>query len=216
MNNSNTTKTILIADDDQFIVRAFKTGLERYDYSVVIAENGEDAIEQIASVRPDLVLLDVIMPRKDGFEVLKAVKADPALAHIPIIMLTSLGQSSDEQTARDYGANDFLVKSDVSLNDILLRVQHLLEEAEEAAAATATEETAPAVSTVPDINDAEAAAIAESIKTEAQAVDSGNTDPATPESTVPDLTQPIPAEVTVETSETPEQNPESSDAKPKA
>lgn len=205
MDNSATAKTILIADDDLFIVRAFKTGLERYDYTVVIAHDGEEAIEQITAVRPDLVLLDVIMPKKDGFEVLKTIKADLSLASIPVIMLTSLGQDSDEQTARSYGAADFLVKSNVSLNDILLRVQRLLEQAAEAAASLQT--ATDVVSTVPDLAEPEAALIAESIKTEAETVgtEQSAADQSIPNSTVPDLTQPVPAEVEAE--ESPSQFP---------
>jgi two-component system alkaline phosphatase synthesis response regulator PhoP len=133
MDDSTATKTILIADDDPFIIKAFKAGLELHDYTVVTARDGEEALEQIAAVQPNLVLLDVIMPKKDGFEVLKTLKADPSLAHIPIVMLTSLAQESDAKTAREYGAIDFLVKSDISMSEIVARVQKLLEETAEAA-----------------------------------------------------------------------------------
>lgn len=144
--DNTTSPTIFIADDDPFIIKAFKAGLELHDYKVVIAIDGEDALRQIPVVQPDLILLDVIMPKKDGFEVLKALKADPAVASIPVVMLTSLTQESDEQTAREYGAVDFLVKSNVSLNEILQRVQRSLEQAAAAAASAA-----PAASSVPDL-----------------------------------------------------------------
>lgn len=126
MNNS--PATILLVDDDQFITIAYKQGLERHGYKVMTACDGEEALQQIATTTPDLVLLDLILPKKDGFEVLQCVKCDPNLAHIPVVVLSSLGQASDEKTAYDCGAVDFLVKSNVTLNGILLRIERLLEQ----------------------------------------------------------------------------------------
>jgi len=122
----DSTKTILIVDDDQFVTIAYKAGLEHAGYTVLVAENGEDGIRQIIEAQPHLVLLDIIMPKVDGFEVLQTVKANAAVAHIPIVVFTNLTQQSDEDTARQYGATDFLVKGNVSLNDVLLRVERLL------------------------------------------------------------------------------------------
>ena len=119
------SKTILLADDEEFIAIAYKDGLERAGYSVVVVGNGEDALEQIKTLRPDLVLLDLIMPKMNGFEVLKALQADSELTAIPVVVLTNLSQSADEVEARSYGAVDFIVKADISLNDLLARIEGL-------------------------------------------------------------------------------------------
>ncbi len=118
-------KTILLADDEQFILVAYKDGLERAGYSVILAENGEQTLEQMRGAQPDLVLLDIIMPKLNGFEVLAAAKADPSIAAIPIAVLTNLSQLNDEQEARTAGAVDFIVKADISLNDLLARIERL-------------------------------------------------------------------------------------------
>ncbi len=115
-------KTILLADDEQFIVIAYKDGLERAGYSVVVAHDGEEALMQAKATNPDLLLLDLIMPKMNGFEVLKEMNADPALLDIPVIVLTNLSQSNDEAEARDYGVIDFVVKADVSLRDLLAKI----------------------------------------------------------------------------------------------
>lgn len=119
-------KVIILADNDPFIMHAYKTGLEEAGYTVVVAQDGDAAIEQITSIRPDLVLLELILPKQDGFTVLKTIKADPEVASTPVIVLTNLSQASDEQEARAAGAADFLVKDEVSLQDVLMRIERLL------------------------------------------------------------------------------------------
>lgn len=125
MENSPASKTILLADDEQFIAVAYKDGLERAGYRVVVAPDGEEALTQIRQVSPDLILLDLIMPKMNGFEVLKEVKADPSVASIPVMVLTNLSQTNDETEARTLGAVDFIVKADVSLKDLLARIDGL-------------------------------------------------------------------------------------------
>lgn len=118
-------KTILLADDEQFILVAYRDGLEQAGYHVILAEDGEQALQQMREVHPDLVLLDIIMPKLNGFEVLQAAKQDPAIAAVPVAVLTNLTQLNDEQEARAAGAVDFIVKADVSLNDLLARIERL-------------------------------------------------------------------------------------------
>lgn len=118
-------KTILLADDEQFILVAYKDGLERAGYNVILAEDGEQTLQQMRDMQPDLVLLDIIMPKLNGFEVLQAARQEPAIAAIPIAVLTNLSQLNDEQEARAAGAVDFIVKADVSLNDLLDRIERL-------------------------------------------------------------------------------------------
>ncbi len=131
MNDSpqlTTSKTILVIDDDQFITIAYKAGLERAGYLVHTAQDGEEGVKRITEIKPDLVLLDIIMPKMDGFELLQVVKADANLAHIPVVVFTNLGQKSDQQKAHEYGAIDFFVKANVSLKDVLLRLERLFEQ----------------------------------------------------------------------------------------
>jgi DNA-binding response OmpR family regulator len=127
MNDEVAQKMILIADDDPFITHAYKTGLENAGYVVMIAQDGEEALKQIRSLHPDVVLLEIILPKLDGFTVLKTMKAETEIANIPVIVLTNLSQESDALEARNSGAVDVLVKSDVALNDILLCIERLLE-----------------------------------------------------------------------------------------
>ena len=126
MENNNTRKIIVLADNDPFITRVYKAGLEEAGYDVVVAEDGDGALAQIQSIHPDLVLLEIILPKLDGFTVLKTLKADDATSSIPVVILTSLSQESDENEARNSGAVDFLVKSEVSLNDVLVRIKNVL------------------------------------------------------------------------------------------
>ncbi len=123
---STSSPTILVADDDQFITIAYKAGLESAGYVVITACDGDEALEMIVNSRPDLVLLDVIMPKQNGFEVLKVIKSTPEVAHIPVIVLTNLSQPSDQEDALTHGAAHFLVKSNVSLKDVLMHIEQLL------------------------------------------------------------------------------------------
>lgn len=123
---SETHKTILLVDDEQFIVVAYKDGLERAGYQVTIAHNGKEALDAFVTLKPDLVLLDLMLPIMNGFELLQSMKEDESLKHIPVLVLTNLSQPSDEAEARSYGVVDFMVKADVSLKDLLTRIDEIL------------------------------------------------------------------------------------------
>jgi DNA-binding response OmpR family regulator len=100
--------------------------LEEAGYAVVVAEDGEEAVRQVIALHPNVVLLELILPKQDGFSVLKTVKADPTVSDIPVLVLTSLSQESDIAEARNCGAADVMIKTDVSLNDVLLSIDRLL------------------------------------------------------------------------------------------
>lgn len=123
MDDNASPKKLLLVDDDNFILVVYGDGFKNAGYQVVTAKDGEEALVKMRTERPDLVLLDIIMPNLNGFEVLKSVQADPELSTISVMVLTNLSQASDEKEARDYGAVDFMTKSDVSFNEVLLRVQ---------------------------------------------------------------------------------------------
>ena len=102
-------KRILVVDDERHIVRLIEVNLQRAGYEVIKAYNGREALEKARSENPDVVVLDAMMPGMDGFAVLKNLKADPATAHIPVIMLTTKGQ--DEDAVRDLpGVHCYLCK----------------------------------------------------------------------------------------------------------
>lgn len=117
---------ILLAEDDKFLSRAYKDGLEEAGFEVVIALDGESAIEKVKSEKPDLVLLDLIMPVKNGFEVLGEMVTDDRLKDIPVIILSNLSQESDVERGKALGAVDYLVKADYSLQAVVEKVaEHL-------------------------------------------------------------------------------------------
>jgi DNA-binding response OmpR family regulator len=119
-------KKIVLADDEQFISIAYSDGLSRAGYEVVVAHDGEEALEKIRAEHPDLILLDLMMPKVNGFDVLKAVKMDAQLQNIPVIILSNLSQQTDAEEVRRLGAVDFIVKSDISLEQLIERIQSRL------------------------------------------------------------------------------------------
>ena len=119
-------RRVLLAEDDRFLRRAAEARLRRHGLEVLTAADGEEAL-RVARTEPlDLVLLDVVMPKLQGFEVLKALKQDDATARIPVIVLSNLGQERDVTQAMALGAIAFLVKAHLSLQDLVDRVDAAL------------------------------------------------------------------------------------------
>jgi len=119
-------RRVLLAEDDRFLRRAAEARLRRHGLEVLTATDGEEAL-RVARAEPlDLILLDVVMPKLQGFEVLKALKQDEATAHIPVIVLSNLGQERDVAQAKALGALAFLVKAHLSLQDLVDRVDAAL------------------------------------------------------------------------------------------
>src|SRR3954464_12526079 len=109
---------ILLAEDDRILRKAGETALRRKGYEVVAAVDGEDALAKAREQAPDLVLLDVMMPKIHGFDVLRGLKGDPRTKNVPIIMLTNLEQPADIKRAADGGAYGYLVKSNLNLDEL--------------------------------------------------------------------------------------------------
>lgn len=117
---------ILIADDDpqgMELLEAYFTGAE---YDLQTAVDGDDTLRKVKEWQPDLILLDVMMPKISGFEVCKRIKADPTTSHIVVLMVTALDQPSDIDRAVDAGTNDFLTKP-INKTELLLRVRAALQ-----------------------------------------------------------------------------------------
>ena len=119
-------KKILLAEDDKFISRAYKDGMERAGFEMIIAFDGIEAIEKINREKPDLILLDLIMPDKNGFEVLEEIKMDDGLKNIPVVILSNLGQDSDIEKGKALGAADYLIKSNLSMKEVIEKVRFYL------------------------------------------------------------------------------------------
>lgn len=119
----NAKNKILLAEDDYAISRVYAGGLTHSGFEVIIAINGVDALEKIRINRPDLVLLDLMMPIKNGFEVLEEIRKDDALKDIPVIILSNLGQESDIARSKELGITDYLVKSDTSMKHLIEKVK---------------------------------------------------------------------------------------------
>ena len=118
-------KKILIADDEQNIVISLEFLMKREGFEVLVANDGEEAIRRIRADQPDLVLLDVMMPKKSGFEVCQEVKSDPALGAVRILMLTAKGRDTDISKGLALGANAYMTKP-FSTRELVQKVAEML------------------------------------------------------------------------------------------
>ncbi len=119
-------KRLLLVEDDDALANVYVSRLEAEGFDVRRVDNGEDALAAAMSYRPDLVLLDVMMPKVSGFDVLDILRNTPETANLKIIMLTALGQESDKERADNLGVDDYLVKSQVVIADVVDRIKHHL------------------------------------------------------------------------------------------
>lgn len=116
---------ILLVEDDQFLRELMATKLKREGFSVLVAVDGQEGAAMIQAERPQLVLLDIILPGLDGFSVLQGTRAsaDPKVAAIPIVLLSNLGQDSDVQKGRQFGATDYLIKANLTIDEIIKKIR---------------------------------------------------------------------------------------------
>lgn len=121
-----TKKKILLVEDDIALAAVYKSRLELEDFDTKEAHNGEEALAAAREYQPDLILLDAMMPKISGFDVLDMLRASPETADIKVIMLTALSQAKDKERAEALGVNDYLVKSQVVIGDVVDRVKHHL------------------------------------------------------------------------------------------
>ena len=116
-------KKILIVEDDKFLRELIARKLTDEGFDIVEAVDGEDGIKKIKETKPDLVLLDLILPSIDGFEVLSRVKEDESLTSIPIIILSNLGQKEEVEKGLDLGAADYLIKAHFTPGEIIEKIK---------------------------------------------------------------------------------------------
>jgi DNA-binding response OmpR family regulator len=118
-------KRVLIVDDEPNIVLSVEFLMKREGYEVSTAGDGQEAMQMLAGTRPDLMILDVMMPRKNGFEVCAEVRADPKLADMPILMLTAKGREAEMNKGLSLGADAYITKP-FSTHDLVAKVSELL------------------------------------------------------------------------------------------
>lgn len=120
-------KTILLADDDPLLVKLYQTKLEKAGFAVLVARDGEEALSLVKTSKPDLILLDIIMPKITGIGVLQRLKADPQTKNIPVLVLTNLGGRDENiEVTKRLGAADYLVKDETDPESIVTKINALL------------------------------------------------------------------------------------------
>ncbi len=119
-------KRILLVEDDEMLANTYQDRLLLEDFDVKWVSNGEKALATAIEFVPDLILLDAMMPKISGFDVLDILRNTKETADVKIIMLTALSQEKDRQRALDLGVDDYLVKTQVVINDVVERIKHHL------------------------------------------------------------------------------------------
>lgn len=119
-------KKILIIEDDKFLRELITQKLIKEGYDIIEAADGEKGIKSVKKEKPDLILLDLILPGIDGFEVLAKIKENPVLSQIPVIILSNLGQKDDIERGLKIGAVDYLIKAHFTPGEIIEKVKTVL------------------------------------------------------------------------------------------
>ena len=119
-------KKILLVEDDEVLASVYHARLELEGFDIREVHNGEEALSADLDYRPDLILLDAMMPKISGFDVLDILRNTPETMNLRVVMLTALSQDKDRQRAESLGVDDYLVKSQVVIGDVVARVKHHL------------------------------------------------------------------------------------------
>ena len=117
---------ILLVEDDPFLLDMYSTKFKEVGFDVAIAQDGEMALVKAKEIMPELILLDVVLPKKDGFEVLKILKSDSVMAKIPVVMLTNLGLDSDVKRGLELGAQSYIIKAHFTPTEVVAKVKDIL------------------------------------------------------------------------------------------
>ncbi len=123
-------KTVLLVEDDKFLSALLKNRLEKDGLNVVRAVDGEEALNVLRSeAKLDMVLLDIILPKKNGFEVLEEIQHDPSLKKLPVIIISNLGQDDDIGKGKNLGAIAYYIKAQTSIDDLVAKIQSFMHSA---------------------------------------------------------------------------------------
>ncbi len=118
---------VLIVEDDPFLSEMYATKLTQEKFEVETALDGKDAVRKAKEIKPDLILLDIVLPKMDGFEVLQKIKKDPETQKIKVIALTNLGQKEEVEKGLKLGADDYIVKAHFTPSEVIAKVRAVLE-----------------------------------------------------------------------------------------
>ncbi len=121
-------KKILVAEDDKFLANAYRVKLTKAGYDIVLTNDGVETLQKLQEFIPDLIILDLVMPTKDGFAVLEELKKSDTLKNIPCIVASNLGQKEDIDKAMSLGARDYVVKTDLSMQKLIEKIKNILGE----------------------------------------------------------------------------------------
>ncbi len=116
-------KKILLVEDEEIMINLLQKKLTQEGYDVTVAVNGEEGLEKMKEQKPDVVLLDIIMPKKGGFEVMEEMNKDPALKEVPVIIISNSGQPVELDKAKELGAKDWLIKTEFDPQEVLDKVR---------------------------------------------------------------------------------------------
>ncbi|OHA53345.1 MAG: hypothetical protein A3A30_02405 [Candidatus Terrybacteria bacterium RIFCSPLOWO2_01_FULL_48_14] len=111
--------SVLLIEDDPFLTRAYQVKFESEGITLATATNGEEGLAAMRAQKPKLILLDLMMPKKSGFDVLKEMQQDPGLKDIPVIVLTVLGREEDVRSTLELGAKEYFIKTETKLDDVI-------------------------------------------------------------------------------------------------
>lgn len=120
-------KSILVAEDDKFLANAYRVKLEKEGFAVTLAFDGNEAVELVKAKKPDLIVMDLVMPVSDGFSAIESIKLEPELKSIPIIVASNLSQKEDIDRGLGLGANDYIIKSETPLDELISKIKKLTE-----------------------------------------------------------------------------------------
>jgi len=123
---------ILLVEDEEFLRRVFKSRMVAQGYDVTDVESAESALAWLGQSKPDLIVLDLYLPKMSGFDFLRHVKADPARHDIPVLILSGLGQEADIRKGLALGAQEYVVKTQVEPRELMDKIRHMLAEGDKA------------------------------------------------------------------------------------
>jgi DNA-binding response OmpR family regulator len=121
--SNGSTHSVLLVEDDKYICKAYREGLVRAGFEVAVAYDGLEALESVKNNVPDVILLDIAMPGKNGFEVLEELRMSDDTKKVPVVILSNLGQDSDVKKATDLGATDYLIKANYPMKEVIEKVK---------------------------------------------------------------------------------------------
>ena|SRR3989339_998746 len=126
--SQETKKRVLIVEDDPLLLRVLSESFAEQGYEISSVENGLEVMSAVKEFKPDLILLDLILPGQDGFSLLKELKSETDFKDIPVIVVSNLGNEGDVKSCKTLGAEDYFIKANVEVDQIIKRVEKVLHE----------------------------------------------------------------------------------------